>query len=46
MFDFAGEDEASMGGRRKLDLSHCERLSGGVVWLRYRITSVDPLDRA
>lgn len=46
VFDFAGEDEASMGGRRKLDLSHCERLSGGVVWLRYRITSVDPLDRA
>ena len=45
VFDFAGDEEDSMGGRRKLELTACERLSGGVVWLRYRITPVDPSDR-
>lgn len=45
VFDFTGTEEESMGSRRKLDLTACERLSGGVVWLRYRITPVDPLDR-
>ena len=45
VFDFTGTEEESMGGRRKLDLTACERLAGGVVWLRYRITPVDPLDR-
>jgi riboflavin biosynthesis pyrimidine reductase len=42
VFDFAGEDEDTMGSRRRLDLTACERLPGGVVWLRYRITSVEP----
>jgi riboflavin biosynthesis pyrimidine reductase len=40
LFDFAGEEADSMGGRCKLDLTACETLSGGVVWLRYRITPV------
>ncbi len=42
VFDIAGSEDDSMGGRRRLDLTACERLSGGVVWLRYRITPVDP----
>lgn len=43
VFDFAGDEDESMGSRRKLDLTSCERLPGGVIWLRYRITPVDPL---
>lgn len=42
VFDFAGEEADTMGSRRKLDLKACERLSDGVVWLRYRITPVEP----
>ncbi|MFD0934531.1 RibD family protein, partial [Methylobacterium trifolii] len=41
VFDFAGEEVDSMGGRRRLVLQSCETLSGGVVWLRYGIASVD-----
>lgn len=42
VFDFDGEETETMGSRRKLDLTACERLSDGVVWLRYRITTVEP----
>lgn len=42
VFDFRGDEADSMGKRRKLDLETCERLDDGTVWLRYRITPVDP----
>lgn len=42
VFDIGGEEADTMGSRRKLDLTACERLSDGVVWLRYRITPVEP----
>lgn len=45
VFEFSGTEDGSMAGRRRLGLTACECLSGGVVWLRYRITPVDPLDR-
>jgi riboflavin biosynthesis pyrimidine reductase len=38
LFDFSGEEADCMGGRCKMDLTSCQTLAGGVVWLRYRIT--------
>ena len=40
VFDIDGEEADSLGARRSLDLRSCETLSGGVVWLRYRIAAV------
>ena len=40
VFDIDGEEADSLGARRRLDLRSCETLSGGVVWLRYRIAAV------
>lgn len=45
VLELSGTEDESIAGRRRLDLTGCERLSGGVVWLRYRITPVDPLER-
>lgn len=41
VFDIDGEEDASLGSRRRLDLTSCETLDGGVVWLRYGITTTD-----
>lgn len=38
VFDVEGAEDESMGSRLRLDLQSCERLDGGVVWLRYRIS--------
>jgi hypothetical protein len=45
VFQFSRTEDESVNGWRRLDLTACERLSGGVVWLRYRITWVDPLNQ-
>lgn len=42
VFDFKGDEADSMGKRRRLDLTQCQTLDDGTVWLRYRITAVDP----
>ena len=38
LFEIAGGDADSMGKRRKLDLTACERFEDGTLWLRYSIT--------
>ncbi len=42
LFDFQGDEAASMGKRRRLDLMSCEKFEDGTLWLRYRITPTEP----
>lgn len=42
LFDFEGDEADSMGKRRRLDLTACERFEDGTLWLRYRITPTEP----
>jgi len=37
VFDVDGSEEDTLSPRLRLDLRHCERLDGDVVWLRYGI---------
>lgn len=39
VFDVEGGEDERLGARRKLDLRACERLDGGVVWLRYGLAT-------
>ncbi|TXN68533.1 RibD family protein [Methylobacterium sp. WL6] len=39
VFDVDGTEADSLGAKRRLELRSCETLSGGVVWLRYRVAA-------
>ena len=42
VFDIDGSEADSLASRRRLELTSCERLDGGTVWLRYTIGTVEP----
>ena len=40
VFDVEGDEGETLASRLRLDLQSCERLDGGTVWLRYRISAI------